>query len=591
MSREVKKTIIKISVLALLLVALIVALVFVIDFLSDDGTQTKEPPYVAPGEGLYNNTMVTVYPQLDKQSINYVQIKNEHGEYAFHKFYDSTFGMSGEEMRFVGHEAIEYNQSMYSVLIAYIYLPVSYGSDTTANAPMRDVSIEKMKEYGVTEDTCVASYTVGYEEDGETKYHTVYIGHPTFSSETTYYVSIKGRNSVYRFHQEGVETCLMAAMEDYLSPLIFSKYTNVNLAMLEVTRFKIGVTDPGKIDTADYISTLIEITKTGQNIDGTSNMYDLLYKSRGTGVISRTGANATVISQAFTALYTYFQGDKVIAVEPTPEELEQYGLGENDSCYYITAQFSDKDGDTYSLQISDLIDGYYYTLANTYGKGNQLLIRVPQSTLTFLGKDDKAVFSWAGSDISSLFYEYLLRNDEAGEPGIKQIIVRSQKKNDTTGEIVYNFTEVFDVEPNGNGGVIATRGDGLKYETFINDKGESENQFTDFYRMLVFFPNPSAFNNMTQAEIDALMADDSAVIFELIATTNDNRIQKYTYYQIGKSLNVMIVTAKGEVVNGEPVWQESQVNFNTAISQIDILRINLQKLLNGEDVRPEDYIY
>ena len=96
---------------------------------------------------------------------------------------------------------------------------------------------------------------------------------------------------------------------------------------------------------------------------------------------------------------------------------------------------------------------------------------------------------------------------------------------------------------------------------------------------------------MTQAEIDALMADDSAVVFELIATTNDNKIQKYTYYQIGNSLNVMIAITKGELVNGEAVWGETGVNFNTAISQLDILRINLQKLLNGEDVRPEDYIY
>lgn len=593
MSREFRKTVIKISLLALLLVALILVLVLVvIPLLNGDDGPGFTPPHIEDGEGLYNNRLVTIYPQLDKQKINFLEIENEHGKYAFHKYYNSSYGMEGEEMRFLGHEAIEYNQSMYAVLIAYIYLPVSYGSDTSENAPMRDMSEAKMKEYGVTEDTCIASYTVGYEdEDGTTNYYTVYIGHPTFSSETTYYVSLKGRNTVYRFHQEGVESCLMASMEDYLSPLIFSKYSNVNQAMVEVTRFKIGVTDPAKINTPEYISTLIEIAKTGQNLDGTSNMYDLLYKSRGTGAISRIGANATTIGQAFAAFYTYFQGDKVISVEPSIEELDKYGLGEDDSCYYITAQFSDKEGDTYSLQISDLIDGYYYTLANTYGEGNSMLVRIPQSTLTFLGKDDKAVFSWAGSDISSLFYEYLIRNDEAGEPGIKQIVVRSQKKNDTTGEITYNFTEVFDVEPNGNGGVIATRGDGFKYVSLPNANGELENQFTDFYRMLVFFPNPSAFNNMTQAEIDALMADDSAVVFELIATTNDNKIQKYTYYQIGNSLNVMIAITKGEIVNGEAVWGETGVNFNTAISQLDILRINLQKLLNGEDVRPEDYIY
>ena len=96
---------------------------------------------------------------------------------------------------------------------------------------------------------------------------------------------------------------------------------------------------------------------------------------------------------------------------------------------------------------------------------------------------------------------------------------------------------------------------------------------------------------MTNEEIEALLADDSAVVFELIAITNDNKAQRYTYYQIGKSLNTMIAISEGEVVNGEVVWGEINVNFDTALSQLDILRINLQKLLNGEDVRPEDYIY
>ena len=68
---------------------------------------------------------------------------------------------------------------------------------------------------------------------------------------------------------------------------------------------------------------LIEIVKTGQNADGTSNTYDLLYKSKGTGKIVRTSAGVTNLSSVFTALFVRFGGDSVVSVKPTDEELEQ----------------------------------------------------------------------------------------------------------------------------------------------------------------------------------------------------------------------------------------------------------------------------
>ena len=217
---------------------------------------------------------------------------------------------------------------------------------------------------------------------------------------------------------------------------------------------------------------------------------------------------------------------------------------------------------------------------------------MPKSTLSFLNSEDKAIFEWAGTDISALFYEYLLRDEEAQAPGMSQITVRIQKKNDKTGEIVYNIQETFDIVPDGQGSIVATQqSNGTKYKNEPNGKGESENHFTDYYRMLIYFPSPTEFNNLTEEEIAALKAQDSAVIFELVAKDNDNHYFKYTYYQIGTGVTAMIETCEGQLENGVVEWEEPQINFNTSVSQMDILRINLQKLLNGEDVRPEDYIY
>ena len=56
-------------------------------------------------------------------------------------------------------------------------------------------------------------------------------------------------------------------------------------------------------------------------------------------------------------------------------------------------------------------------------------------------------------------------------------------------------------------------------------------------------------------------------------------------------MDVMIETCKGKLENGEEVWELPQISFNTYLGQMDILRNEYQKLLNGENIRPEDYIY
>lgn len=576
MSRENRKKIITISILACVLIALVFVYIFVVlPLTEEEEAPPAAPPLTAPGEGLYNNTMVTVYPELDKTKIEYIEISNKDGTYAFHKYYDTS--MQAEELRIKGHEKIDYDDSMLSILLAYIYLPVSYQSHTEANAPMRDVSLEKMKEYGVTEDTCQASYTVGYKENGEMKYHTVYIGEASFTDETTYFVSLKGRNSIYRFHQEGVESCMLVPLEEYLSPFIYGRYENVMIAMASIERFKIGLSN--SVD--NTIEDLVQIVKTGQNADGTTNMYDLYYKSKGTGKITRTGASADQLNKAFTAFYTYFSGDKVVSINPSDEELDKCGLNINDSCYFVTAQFSEDEKDMYTFQISQPIDGYYYTLSTVFGEGNEMLIRIPQASLSFLGSDGKAIFEWAGTDVSSLFYEYLKRDEEEKQPGMYEVSIRVQKKEDITGNILYNISDKFIIGLDDDDKTVATQqSNGKQYATI-----DKVNQFVNFYTLLIRLPAPAQFNNMTEAEINALMADDSSIVFQLIARRNDEKVFQYTYYQIGTGIDIMVVTQEGHMDGGAIVFdEEPQISYNTTMSQIDILREQFQKLINGEEV-------
>ena len=88
-----------------------------------------------------------------------------------------------------------------------------------------------------------------------------------------------------------------------------------------------------------------------------------------------------------------------------------------------------------------------------------------------------------------------------------------------------------------------------------------------------------------------MRADDSAIVFELRVRKNNDEISRYTYYQINNGVNLMIEVCRGKLVDGVEVWEEPSINFNTALSQMDILRNCFKKLLNGEDITPEDYIY
>ena len=89
---------------------------------------------------------------------------------------------------------------------------------------------------------------------------------------------------------------------------------------------------------------------------------------------------------------------------------------------------------------------------------------------------------------------------------------------------------------------------------------------------------------MTEEEINALLSDDSAIVFQLYARDNNDKLFRYTYYQIGNSLNVMAVVEEGEMDGGATVFGEKQINFNVSLSHIEIIRSKFQDLISGKDV-------
>ena len=583
-----EKSLILILSLVVLFIALVLVYIFLVSPLLKEEISETKPPEIVDGEGLYLNTMVTIYPEIATNEVTYIEVTNETGTYTFHRYYDSTF--EKEEMRIKGHERVEYDKGIFATLLAYTRLPVSYMSNEEKNAPMRNLTPEDMEKYGLTPDTCTAKYKIGYRKDGRDQAYTVYIGHPTFTDYTTYYVALEGRNTAYRFHNEGVKGALLVSLESYLTPLIYDRFSTTLNAMASVEKFKIGITDPEKLGKEDYIRTIIEIFSTGLNEDETAKNYQLLYKSLGTGKQLRIPASADTLSKAFETLFVSFTGESVVCISPTKEQLGEYGLGSEFKNYYISMQLSDDETDTYALQLSEEIDGYFYTLSNLYGEENQMLVKVPKASLPFLSTEDEAVYSWADTSVTTLFYEYLVRDETGEHPGMNTVTVRAQKKNGT--DIEYDIIETFRIVEDGRGHVtVFAENSGKVFKTTYTDKGYAINQFSNYYQLLVYFPKPSGFNNSTYEEIEALKNDDSTVVFELISRDNSNNLLKFTYYRINNGVKVMIEESEGKLVDGKEVWEESQIHFNAALSKIDILRENLKKLLNGEEIKPEDYTH
>ena len=336
--------------------------------------------------------------------------------------------------------------------------------------------------------------------------------------------------------------------KETVDAIIFQKYKSIIEAMSGIESFAIAF-----YESSNEIKPLVQIHSTGENPYGIYD-YDLYYPIR-------TSASAEQIGAAFGALYTSFEGDEVVCINPDNEALDMYGLGENDGCYILMAQFSDTE-DGHVMRISQLIDGFYYTVS-AYGEEYTKLVRVPKSTLDFLGRDDEAVFKWA--DVSPVFYEYLMKNEEENQPGMSEITVKA-------GDIKESFT----ISEDENGNIVATRLDGAEYKGV----GE-ENPFVNFYALLVQYPVPTAFNSMTDEEIFLMLSDNKNAIFELVAKRNDGKMLKYTYFPIGESTDVAIVANEGCVQDSTIVWNdEPRISFNTSISQIDILINSFQELMS-----------
>ncbi len=125
------------------------------------------------GDNVTGKGLPFIFPSVERANIDYIQIKNSHGEY-------SLIQNEGE-FYFSDSSAVDYDAEMFSLLTTNCRYTVSSGK-------MEMPENRKWEDYGITDDGgSTASYSImtSHDKDGNYSVHTVYIGN--LSSTGSYY--------------------------------------------------------------------------------------------------------------------------------------------------------------------------------------------------------------------------------------------------------------------------------------------------------------------------------------------------------------------------------------------------------------------
>lgn len=598
-----KNKIILIS-LAVLLVALIVVYFVVIAPLLNTEIEVPEPQ---DGEGLYNNTL-TIFEPIEEKNLVSINVKNAKDEYTFKNVSEGN----GKYTTVIkGFEKLIYDNTYFTVLKSYALTPITVGSQV-----FRNCSVEQMKEYGVTADTCAATLTVEYKDaNGEIKTHILRIGYEAFTANPTYYVSIDGRNHVYRFSGTAAVATELA-LADFVSPVIFSGYKDASSAAMDIKTFSIS-----KGTISDFLPYIVVTNKriadvyeeNGEptvyySIDSTFHIMD------GSKIVKSTSADYDYALNSMALFYTNLLGDKCIAINPSDAMLDEYGLGKTDVVYIVNAQrqpLTEEDiqaGVEYTelptFMISSAIydeeekASFYYTVA--YQGDIPLLVRIPESALVPQNqfKDTESVvfneaklLNWAATNtLGAGIKEALDGSIGAKYVGIKSLTVKVPTTVYQFGEETFLISFVYDEEQQTN--ILKVRTKSGRYEDLGDEKIKPFNQF---YATLISHPLASRFNNFEDSVIDEILANPANNLYTLEAVLNPaegetvSKVQRFEYYKI----NASTVTSSEYVIihvvegyydgNGNFVEESEKTVFDTTKNQItDYIYKDFVALMEGK---------
>ncbi|MBQ8163861.1 MAG: DUF4340 domain-containing protein [Clostridia bacterium] len=588
-----KKQKIGLIVASAVLVLAIAAYFIVISIIQNQGQDTPttivNTDYeLQDGEAMYMNRLV-MYEAFNTDDIDSLTINTKNGSVSFESRISETSG--NRVLRLKKYPSIRCNDAIMNNI--YTAITATYvGYDSNGNFfAYHDVSEQEKKDYGVTPETCTMSYTVTYTPEGEESVtHTVYVGEQAHLSTTSYYAAVEGRdNSVYIIDSTVNSFMEGGSEEFYVNPLIYTG-TNATDTMYRYEDFSINkfkfVYDKDQKLTLEAIEQTLGIHADKEIVVGES--ISIEYKIMNPTKASGLNADQNYIYTAYQTLFTSFSGDAVVALDPDEETLDKYGFGEGDTIYVILAnEFKSDPEDEEEIpasimyKISELIDGYYYL--QLAGSGDPAtssyvpnsIIRIPQATISFI--EEQNIIRWiATNSIESGFLESISAKEDS--IGVKKIsIVMNTSR--------YQFNDTFNLEY-----TVVDDDDGKKLRVWLDNNKDIEfvdketyesvserNQFNNFYAVLLNYPMPYVFNEMTDEEKEAVKAKEGALVMSLHVELNDGTLLTYDYYRINEGSHVMCELT-------DQTFKEPTIIYNTTMEQIIIVAGALDDLMSGKQV-------
>ncbi len=553
------------AVLLLLITALVVAIILIN---RDNGGNVTPPKFdIWEGEDIYGNAHLA-YPLIDEDKVTRIEIYNEGKEYSFIQHWDESLGKY--DWRIEDYEKIDLDATDFEMLRMWL-------CTATTKTPIRNATDKQLATYGIDKEK-YNGYKITYKSGETEKSYTVRLGEKSSSKDNVYYAYIEGRGHIYKLPADLAKYASHESYE-YLSPAISAFFSSETHALLGIDRFDIYLTNGSNVDLKDVVS--IRVNEKGE----TTVEFKAIYGTDAYGRRRTTIASTSFITTVFKTLYTALIGDRVVAVEPSEEELREFGLASEQEKYFLNVEFSDNasfasasyKNKEPSLYISRLTNGNYYVLSEYYGQ--RVIVELDEGTLNFLGEDMSKLIRWTDTNsIKTGFYEGITETET--DPGLDKLILRTENNNEA---FVLSYDKALDSL------TVTAEKSGLVFKD--NSEAQSsfeKNKFRNLYVYLLYFPFINSFNEMTSEETIEYIKDEN-IVYSITAYRNDETVVRYTYYRMSASLAIEKVET-GEISGDGVKWNTPDYGNIVAMEEIRRVTTAIDKLLAGENLLPDEDI-
>ena len=174
----------------------------------------KPPLNLENGEVEGANDRIMLFPQVERASIQSIEVKNSHGTYKFVRNKNNSFDIEGSE-------GTAYDAELFSTLVTdcgYTLSKVKVANDNP----------DKLSDYGLDEASNPAYYILTSVEGVS---HKVWVG-TIIPSNGGYYVRYEGRNTVYVLDST-LETTVLAPIEAFVTPTLIMPTSLTTYYMLD----------------------------------------------------------------------------------------------------------------------------------------------------------------------------------------------------------------------------------------------------------------------------------------------------------------------------------------------------------------------